>query len=103
MGTKRLKFRIQARTLGITSWLVFIATILYFPKIFWRVEIVKMIENVIELVGNEESEKVMHSGQFFEINIWVQLVLKVENSGSIFCGRSEFSVKQIIVILQPVL
>ena len=44
-----------------------------------------MIENVIELVGNEESEKVMHSGQFFDINIWVQLVLKVENSGSIFC------------------
>ena len=62
-----------------------------------------MIENVIECVGNEESEKVMHSGQFFDINIWVQLVLKVENSGSVFCKRFEFSVKQAIVILQPVL
>ena len=37
------------------------------------------------------------------MNIWVQVIFKVENNGFIFCKRSESSVKQVIAILQPVL
>ena len=37
------------------------------------------------------------------MNIWVQVILKVENNGFIFYKLSESSVKQVIAILQPVL